>query len=261
MSLPWLTFPDISRHTPAPGLIRSNQAARARRSPLARARGRHGSVLPRNIRERGPMHRRIADRGAMRFWQSVYDQAFADFRVSHTVITVSHGRITPLGDPNQRSKTGQRPGQSPNLHPSWCRFIKTRSNPPGECNATQDRTSLHHHIRGPGHHAPGGPSMTFRPGSRSAVTCPCPGQRQGPSPGPRARPNAPSAAAARTASPPGGGCPHPALPDPLSSHQWGPHHHRSAAPRVMGRGITGASASPDIIEPCTASSRDLPQSE
>ncbi|MCY4261682.1 MAG: hypothetical protein OXC91_15675, partial [Rhodobacteraceae bacterium] len=36
---------------------------------------------------KGPMHRRIADWGSMRFWQSVYDQAFADFRVSHTGIT------------------------------------------------------------------------------------------------------------------------------------------------------------------------------
>ncbi len=58
------------------------------------------------------------------------------------------------GSPNQRSKIGKKPGQSLNLHPSWCRFIKIRSHPPGECNAIRNRSSLHHHIRGPGHHAP-----------------------------------------------------------------------------------------------------------
>ena len=56
--------------------------------------------------------------------------------------------------PHQRSKTGEKPGQSLNLHPSWCRFIKINSNPPGECNATQNRASFQHQIRGPGHHAP-----------------------------------------------------------------------------------------------------------
>ncbi|MCY4261665.1 MAG: hypothetical protein OXC91_15585, partial [Rhodobacteraceae bacterium] len=36
--LPWLTFCDISRRAPVLGLIRPNQAARARRSLLAWAR-------------------------------------------------------------------------------------------------------------------------------------------------------------------------------------------------------------------------------
>ncbi len=52
MILPWLTFHDISRRSPVPGLIRTNQATRARRgrippgSPSSDgAEARHGSPL------------------------------------------------------------------------------------------------------------------------------------------------------------------------------------------------------------------------
>ncbi len=82
--------------------------------------------------------------------------------------------------PNQRSETGQRPGQSLNLHPSWCRSIKITINPPGECDATQDRTSPHHPIRGPGPHAP------WRP----VHAIPAPSGHAGPAQGPPRPPQA-----------------------------------------------------------------------
>ncbi len=59
--------------------------------------------------------------------------------------TFGHGAVMA---PNQRSKIGKKPGRSLNLHLSWCRFIKTRSNPPGECNVIQNRSSLQHQIEG-----------------------------------------------------------------------------------------------------------------
>ncbi len=61
-------------------------------------------------------------------------------------------------NPQSAIRNREKPGRSLNLHWQSYRFIKDENNPPGECDATQDRASLHHHIRGPGRHAP-----AFRP--------------------------------------------------------------------------------------------------
>ena len=89
VTLPWLTFADISRRTPAPDTIRPNQAARAGRSRLVRAREvtRIGTAAKHS--GQGPMFRQIADCGSMRFWRTMYYWGLAGFQISHTGITPS----------------------------------------------------------------------------------------------------------------------------------------------------------------------------